>query len=93
MAAQWWEKEARLLQNRLRSRSGDRPILFETGFGPSGLPHLGTFAEVARTSFVRWAFQQMAPQVESKLLAFSDDMDGLRSVPEKQQLELQQNMV
>ncbi len=76
----WWKKEAALLESRVKK--GKSPILLETGYGPSGLPHLGTFAEVARTSFVRWAFQQMHPEIETRLIAFSDDMDGLRSVPE-----------
>lgn len=76
----WWEKEAGLLSSRVKK--GKSPILLETGYGPSGLPHLGTFAEVARTSFVRWAFEKMHPGVECKLIAFSDDMDGLRGVPE-----------
>jgi lysyl-tRNA synthetase class 1 len=78
----WWEKEVALLEQRLKNRKEGQPILFETGYGPSGLPHLGTFAEVARTSFVRWAFQQQHPEIPSELIAFSDDMDGLRSVPE-----------
>jgi lysyl-tRNA synthetase class 1 len=56
------------------------PVLFETGYGPSGLPHIGTFAEVARTTFVRQAFTAMTG-LSSKLVAFSDDMDGLRKVP------------
>ena len=76
----WWIKEAELLRPRLKK--GKSPILLETGYGPSGLPHLGTFAEVARTSFVRHALQNLAPDVECRLIAFSDDMDGLRSVPE-----------
>src|SRR3982750_4196443 len=57
-------------------------VLFETGYGPSGLPHIGTFGEVARTTMVRRAFQVMAPDVPTRLFAFSDDMDGLRKVPE-----------
>lgn len=59
----------------------DREILFETGYGPSGLPHIGTFGEVARTTMVRRAFQVLAPGVKTRLLCFSDDMDGLRKVP------------
>ena len=76
----WWEKEAGLLNPRIKK--GKSPILLETGYGPSGLPHLGTFAEVARTSFVRHALEKMVPGIECKLIAFSDDMDGLRNVPE-----------
>jgi lysyl-tRNA synthetase class 1 len=56
-------------------------VLFETGYGPSGLPHIGTFGEVARTSMVRRAFQQMS-DIPTKLICFSDDMDGLRKVPD-----------
>ncbi len=56
------------------------PVLFETGYGPSGLPHIGTFAEVARTTFIRRAFRQISDR-PTTLVAFSDDMDGLRKVP------------
>ena len=63
-----------------RRPTGDRPLLFETGFGPSGLPHIGTFAEVARTTWVRRAFEHQTG-IPTRLLAFSDDMDGLRKVP------------
>jgi lysyl-tRNA synthetase class 1 len=77
----WPFAEARSLLKRL---SGGVPekgyALFETGYGPSGLPHIGTFAEVARTSMVRHAFQVMS-DMPTKLFAFSDDMDGLRKVP------------
>ncbi len=55
--------------------------LFETGYGPSGLPHIGTFGEVARTSWVRHAFTVLTG-LPSRLIAFSDDMDGLRKVPD-----------
>ncbi len=56
-------------------------VLFETGYGPSGLPHIGTFGEVARTSMVRHAFSCIS-DIPTRLIAFSDDMDGLRKVPE-----------
>ncbi len=56
-------------------------VLFETGYGPSGLPHIGTFAEVARTSMVRHAFSMLS-DIPTRLFAFSDDMDGLRKVPD-----------
>lgn len=62
-------------------KSQSDPVLFETGFGPSGLPHIGTFSEVARTSWVCRAFSELSDR-PTKLLAFSDDMDGLRKVPE-----------
>lgn len=55
-------------------------VLFETGYGPSGLPHIGTFAEVTRTTMVREAFKQIC-DIPTKLICFSDDMDGLRKVP------------
>jgi lysyl-tRNA synthetase class 1 len=58
-----------------------REVLFETGYGPSGLPHIGTFGEVARTSWVRHAYGVLTGK-PSRLLAFSDDMDGLRKVPD-----------
>src|SRR6185369_3707765 len=56
-------------------------VLFETGYGPSGLPHIGTFGEVARTTMVREAFKRIS-SIPTKLISFSDDMDGLRKVPE-----------
>jgi len=55
-------------------------VLFESGYGPSGLPHIGTFAEVARTTMVREAFKKLS-DIPTKLICFSDDMDGLRKVP------------
>ena len=57
-------------------------VLFQTGYGPSGLPHIGTFGEVARTTMVRHAFSLLAPDVPTRLFTFSDDMDGLRKVPD-----------
>ncbi len=78
----WTFEEARKLVDRLEKEGNpDREILFETGYGPSGLPHIGTFGEVARTTMVRRAFQVLAPGVKTRLLCFSDDMDGLRKVP------------
>ena len=78
----WPFEEARKIVERLEKEGGpDRTILFETGYGPSGLPHIGTFGEVARTTMVRRAFEALAPGVKTRLLCFSDDMDGLRKVP------------
>lgn len=57
-------------------------VLFETGYGPSGLPHIGTFGEVARTTMVRHAFQTLAPEIPTRLFCVSDDMDGLRKIPD-----------
>jgi lysyl-tRNA synthetase class 1 len=76
----WPFEEARKVAARLTA-SGKDHALFETGYGPSGLPHIGTFGEVARTTWVRRAFTEMTG-LKSKLLAFSDDMDGLRKVPD-----------
>ncbi|HET9429065.1 MAG TPA: lysine--tRNA ligase [Allosphingosinicella sp.] len=76
----WPYEEARKLLKRYPDGPGDRPILFETGYGPSGLPHLGTFQEVARTLMVKHALTEMADW-PSRLVAFSDDMDGMRKVP------------
>src|SRR5215207_5991320 len=56
-------------------------VLFQTGYGPSGLPHIGTFAEVFRTSLIRQAFERLS-DLPTELYAFSDDMDGLRKVPD-----------
>ena len=75
----WPFEEAQRVAQRLAA-SGKTEALFETGYGPSGLPHIGTFMEVARTSWVRHAFDTLTGQ-KSRLLAFSDDMDGLRKVP------------
>ena len=78
----WPFEEARKLIERLK-RFERKEVIFETGYGPSGLPHLGTFGEVARTSMVRHAFRVLTgDSVKTKLIAFSDDMDGLRKVPE-----------
>jgi lysyl-tRNA synthetase, class I len=57
-------------------------VLFETGYGPSGLPHIGTFGEVVRTSFVRHAFECLAPEIPTRMFCISDDIDGLRKVPD-----------
>ncbi len=76
----WPFEEAAKLRNRLAG-SGKAEAVFETGYGPSGLPHIGTFGEVARTSWVRHAFTELTG-LPSRLIAFSDDMDGLRKVPD-----------
>ncbi|WP_428393706.1 lysine--tRNA ligase [Lichenicoccus sp.] len=77
----WPFEEAAKLAARLQSADPRRPALLETGYGPSGLPHLGTFGEVARTSWVRRAYTDLTGR-PTRLLAFSDDMDGLRKVPD-----------
>ena len=76
----WPFEEAVKVAGRLEA-SGKGHALFETGYGPSGLPHIGTFGEVARTSWVRHAFTDLTG-LPSRLIAFSDDMDGLRKVPD-----------
>ena len=86
LAAKAWPfEEARKLLARAQSRQqGGKAVdgvLFETGYGPSGLPHIGTFGEVARTSWVRHAFETLS-DIPTHLIAFSDDMDGLRKVPD-----------
>lgn len=78
----WPFEEARKIVARLERAPTDT-VLFETGYGPSGLPHIGTFGEVARTTMVRHAFRILTEdKVKTKLLSFSDDMDGMRKVPE-----------
>src|ERR1041385_6662605 len=81
----WPFEEARKLQVRVekQERSGKPKgeVIFETGYGPSGLPHIGTFCEVARPSWVWRAFQLLSP-TPSRLILISDDMDGLRKVPD-----------
>src|SRR5689334_5067540 len=79
----WPFEEARRIIARLAARGPKSPVLFETGYGPSGLPHIGTFGEVARTTMVRHAFRVLTEdRIKTRLLAFSDDMDGLRKVPD-----------
>ena len=78
----WPFEEARKIVARLSKRPKDE-VIFETGYGPSGLPHIGTFGEVARTTMVRHAFRVLTDdKVKTRLIAFSDDMDGLRKVPD-----------
>jgi lysyl-tRNA synthetase class 1 len=85
-ARAWPFEEARKVVKRLeRAKDGavDRTVLFETGYGPSGLPHIGTFGEVARTAMIRHAFEVLTEgRVQTRLVCFSDDMDGLRKVPD-----------
>ncbi|MGV6873432.1 lysine--tRNA ligase [Pseudochelatococcus sp. B33] len=91
-SAAWPFEEARKLVVRLERQQridadgapvGNTQVLFETGYGPSGLPHIGTFGEVARTSMVRHAFRVLTQdRIPTRLIAFSDDLDGLRKVPD-----------
>ncbi|MBO9602655.1 MAG: lysine--tRNA ligase [Novosphingobium sp.] len=83
----WPFQEAQRLAKRFpggkRDAAGNLvPVLFETGYGPSGLPHIGTFQEVLRTTLVRRAYEMLTGGHPTRLVAFSDDMDGLRKVPD-----------
>ncbi len=77
----WPFIEALKLKKKLEFEKSNDIVLFETGYGPSGTPHIGTFAEVLRTNMVRAAFEKISDK-PTKLIAFSDDMDGLRKVPD-----------
>ena len=84
----WAFEEAKGVVKRLRAMNKGQIVtpekgyvLFQTGYGPSGLPHIGTFGEVCRTTMVKLAFETMHPEIPTKLIAFSDDMDGFRKVP------------
>ena len=78
----WPFEQAKAIVARLKKTPKDE-VLFETGYGPSGLPHIGTFGEVARTTMVRHAFRVLTEdKIKTRLIAFSDDMDGLRKVPD-----------
>ncbi|OWU69255.1 lysine--tRNA ligase [Roseovarius sp. 22II1-1F6A] len=77
----WPFEEARRVLKRVEKTPPEKGfVLFQTGYGPSGLPHIGTFGEVARTTMVRRAFE-MISDIPTKLICFSDDMDGFRKVP------------
>ena len=79
----WPYEEARKLLKRWPDgKPGGEAMIFETGYGPSGLPHIGTFNEVLRTTFVRHAYEELTGGAPTRLIAFSDDMDGLRKVPD-----------
>ena len=79
----WPFEEAKKIVERYKKTGLPETVLFETGYGPSGLPHIGTFGEVARTTMVRHAFHVLTEnKVKTRLLCFSDDMDGMRKIPE-----------
>jgi lysyl-tRNA synthetase class 1 len=83
----WPFEEARKLlkrhpQGKTAKDGSPAPVLFETGYGPSGLPHIGTFQEVLRTTLVRRAYEVLTGGAPTRLVAFSDDMDGLRKAPD-----------
>jgi len=78
----WPFEEARKLVARYKGKPPEKGyVLFETGYGPSGLPHIGTFGEVARTTMIRRAFAEIS-DIPTRLICFSDDLDGMRKVPE-----------
>ncbi len=79
----WPFQEAYRILQRIGGKTPEKGyVLFETGYGPSGLPHIGTFGEVVRTSFVRLAFSVIAPDIPTKMICISDDIDGIRKVPD-----------
>src|SRR5258707_1848312 len=78
----WPFEQAKAIVARLKKKPKDE-VLFATGYGPSGLPHIGTFGEVARTTMVRHAFRVLTEdKIRTLLIAFSDDMDGLGKIPD-----------
>ncbi len=82
-AKAWPFEQARLLADRLKAKPKQGPVIFETGYGPSGLPHIGTFGEVVRTSMVRHAFRVLTDDaIATKIICVSDDMDGMRKLPD-----------
>ena len=92
----WPFEEARKLVKRFKKTPPEKGyVLFETGYGPSGLPHIGTFGEVARTTMVRKAFEALS-DIPTRMICFSDDMDGFRkvpgNVPNKEMLEQHLNL-
>ena len=77
----WPFEEARRVLKRYEKAPPEKGyVLFETGYGPSGLPHIGTFGEVARTTMIMRAFREIC-DIPAKLICFSDDLDGMRKVP------------
>ncbi len=77
----WPFEEARRVLKRYQKQPPEKGyVLFETGYGPSGLPHIGTFGEVARTTMIKRAFEEIS-DIPTKLICFSDDLDGMRKVP------------
>ncbi|MFT4967220.1 MAG: lysyl-tRNA synthetase class 1 [Candidatus Deianiraeaceae bacterium] len=79
----WCALEAQKIYKHINGKVPKKGfVLFETGYGPSGLPHIGTFGEVVRTSFVKFAFETLYPEIPTKLYCVSDDIDGMRKIPE-----------
>ncbi len=78
----WPYEEAQKIITRLQHNPEKKNVILSTGYGPSGLPHIGTFGEVVRTTMVRRALHMLRPDISTQLICFSDDMDGLRKVPD-----------
>lgn len=79
----WPFEQAKLVMERLKRAPKSGPVIFETGYGPSGLPHIGTFGEVLRTTMVRNAFHILTEnKIPTRLICVSDDMDGMRKIPD-----------
>ena len=77
----WPFEEARRVLKRYAKKPPEKGyVLFETGYGPSGLPHIGTFGEVLRTTMIKRAFEEIS-DIPTKLVCFSADLDGMRKVP------------
>lgn len=82
-AKAWPFEQAKLVVDRYNRTKKDGPVIFETGYGPSGLPHIGTFGEVLRTTMVRHAFHVLTQnKIPTRLICVSDDMDGMRKIPD-----------
>src|SRR3546814_19857834 len=75
-----FEEARKLVKRYPEGKPGGEAVIFETGYGPSGLPHIGTFNEVLRTTMVRRAYEALTGGAATRLVAFSDDMDGVRTV-------------
>lgn len=83
MAKVWPFKEAAAVLKKIKNQTPNKGyVLLETGYGPSGLPHIGTFGEVVKTYFIKKALNYMAPDIKVKILVVSDDYDGMRKIPE-----------
>ncbi|HTW87695.1 MAG TPA: lysine--tRNA ligase [Candidatus Binataceae bacterium] len=78
----WPYEEAQAILKRVHDYPPERPVIIASGFGPSGLPHLGTMGEILRPSYIRHALRAIEPSRPSRLIVFIDDLDGLRKVPE-----------
>ena len=79
----WPIREAKRILDRIGNKNPEKGyVLFETGYGPSGLPHIGTFQEIARTAMVMNALNILNPEIKTRLFVYSDDLDGLRKVPD-----------